>query len=196
MNHRQRRRRRQSRVRGWILALILFTLAVIYILPNVKARMQYPVKYESEIRAAAGAYDLPPALIAAIAVTESAYRPEARSNMDARGLMQITPTTGEWIAGHLKEKSAFTADALYDPITSLRYACWYVDFLLEQFDGDEACAIAGYHAGQGSVRKWLNDPNYSVDGRTLYAFPDDAPQTRHYVSKVQKAYEYYKKVYK
>lgn len=191
------RSRRHSRpsLGSRLMALLLVVLAVVFILPKIKQRLNYPVRYAEEIRAACAVYDLPPALISAIAVTESSFNPSAQSSAGARGLMQITPSTGEWIASQLREDQTYNHDQLFDPLTSLRYACWYMDFLLRRFDGDEVCAIASYHAGQGSVSKWLKDPAYSSDGHTLAAFPNDAPQTKHYVAKVQKAYEYYKKFY-
>ena len=94
------------------------------------------------------------------------------------------------------ERDAFTDEVLLDPETSLLYGGWYIRYLMDEFGGDFTCAVAAYHAGQGAVRKWLKDPAYSPDGRTLAAFPADAPKTGHYVSKVRKAYDYYLKKYR
>lgn len=179
------------------LALILTAAAAAYVfaLPRVRERLNYPVRYEPQIRAYAGAYSLDPALVAALVQVESGGNARAVSGVGAMGLMQIMPDTGKWIFQKLGAGGGFTPEMLFDPETALRCGCWYLNFLLLEFDGDAQCAVAAYHAGQGAVRKWLSDNAYSPDGRTLLAFPDDAPQTRNYVSKVKKAYEYYRKAY-
>ncbi len=177
-----------------MLALLAVLFVAVY--PRIAARSQYPVRYETEIRAAAEVYSLEPALLAAVARIESSYRADARSSVGALGLMQIMPETGAWIAEKRGEREAFTDEALLDPKTSLLYGGWYIRYLMDEFDGDFTCAVAAYHAGQGSVRKWLKNPAYSPDGRTLSAFPADAPKTGHYVSKVQKAYDYYLEKYR
>ena len=176
--------------------LTLIAVFAVFALPKLVRGIQYPVRYEPEIRAAAAEFGLNPALVAAIAYTESGYRADARSSVGAMGLMQIMSDTGKWIAGKLGEADSFSDGSLFSPQTALRYGCWYLRFLLMEFGGDETCAVAAYHAGQGSVRKWLSDPAYSDDGLTVRAFPDDAPQTRHYIAKVRKAYEYYQNAYR
>ncbi len=178
-----------------LTALALLAILFIGVYPRVTARSQYPVRYETEIRSAAEVYSLDPALLAAVARIESSYRADARSSAGALGLMQIMPETGAWIAEKRGERDVFTDDLLLEPESSLLYGGWYLRYLLDEFDGDFTCAVAAYHAGQGSVRSWLKNPAYSPDGRTLSAFPTDAPRTGHYVSKVRKAYDYYLKQY-
>lgn len=180
------------------LALILTAAAAAYVfaLPRVRERLNYPVRYEPQIRAYAGAYSLDPALVAALVQVESGGNARAVSGVGAMGLMQIMPDTGRWISRKLGAKGGFQPEALFDADTALLYGCWYLSYLFGLFGGETTCAVAAYHAGQGAVRGWLSDSAYSSDGRTLSAFPDDAPRTRNYVSKVKKAYEYYQKAYK
>lgn len=189
----KRKKRRSLLVPLTVLALLAILFIGVY--PRVTARSQYPVRYETEIRRAAEVYSLDPALLAAVARIESSYRADARSSAGALGLMQIMPETGAWIAEKRGERDVFTDDLLLEPESSLLYGGWYLRYLLDEFDGDFTCAVAAYHAGQGSVRSWLKNPTYSPDGRTLSAFPTDAPRTGHYVSKVRKAYDYYLKQY-
>lgn len=180
------------------LALLLLIAAAgyVFVLPRVRERLNYPVTYESEIRANAALFLLDPALVASIVHTESGGNPYAVSSVGAMGLMQIMPETGKWISKKLGFESGFREESLFNADTALLYGCWYLDYLLKLFDGETQCAVAAYHAGQGAVQKWLSDSAYSPDGRTLASFPGDAPNTRNYVSKVRKAYEYYRKAYK
>ena len=108
----------------------------------------------------------------------------------------VFPHFHDYLMEKRGERDAFTDEVLLDPETSLLYGGWYIRYLMDEFGGDFTCAVAAYHAGQGAVRKWLKDPAYSPDGRTLSVFPTDAPKTGHYVSKVRKAYDYYLKKYR
>ncbi len=177
-----------------ILALIA-ALAFTFVLPRVLERMRYPMKYSDLIVEHSKEFGVPPALTAAICLTESSYRPNALSKSGAMGLMQIMPETGGWIAGILGEGASYAPDSLNNADTSVKYGCWYLSFLMKRYGGDDVATIAAYHAGQGTVDKWFKDERYS-NGSTLTGFPESAPNTRHYVTKVQRAYEYYKKAYK
>ena len=189
----RRQRRSSGRTALLMLLLVLAAVFVANMLPEIQKKRAYPVKYRDEICLAAQTYRLPPALVAAVACTESGYRPGAKSGAGALGMMQMLPDTARDVAKQLGE--SYTDDVLFHAEKALEYGCCYLRYLLDMFEGDERCAIAAYHGGLGNVRKWLNDPEYSPDGRSLAAFPKNASGTRYYVSKVEKAYEYYKKVY-
>jgi soluble lytic murein transglycosylase len=87
---------------------------------------------------------------------ESRYDPEALSYVGARGLMQVMPSTQDWIADEWGEDippgDAFTPEA------SIRMAAWFLRFLLDHFDGDLELTIAAYNGGAGSVGIWQTDP--------------------------------------
>ena len=153
----------------------------------------YPLKYQDLIVKYADEYDLDPNFVAAVICTESRFDSEAVSNKGAMGLMQIMPSTGEWIAGKLQEDENFTEQDLFDPEISVRYGCWYLDFLNKRYAGDQTLILAGYNAGIGNVAKWLDNTQYSNDGKTLSAIPAD--ETENYVKKVSSAYEKYKNLY-
>ena len=151
----------------------------------------YPLAYRELIRQYAGEQGLEPCYIAAIVMSESSFQPDATSSVNAQGLMQIMPSTGEWIAG--KFGDAYAEGCLYDPATNLRYGCWYMGFLMDRYDGDKACSSAAYHSGQGEVDGWLDNPAYSPDGRTLATIPGENANT--YVERVLRYYEKYKEIY-
>lgn len=193
----QRRGRRRGRRTAMVIAIVLalgiagLGAWIVYeriVAPTV---VTYIVEYTDEIRAAAEENGLEPAYVAAVVMAESSYRPNAVSNANAQGLMQLLPSTAEWIAGKFDE--TVSDGALFDPETNLRYGCWYLGWLMRRYDGDMRCASSAYHAGQGTVDKWLENPEYSQDGKTLSRIPFDS--TRTYVDRVLKYYEKYEEVY-
>lgn len=151
----------------------------------------YPVEYEDLIRKYAGENDLEPAYVAAVVLAESSYRADAVSSVNAQGLMQILPSTGEWLSGKFDE--AYVEGSLFDPETNLRYGCWYLGWLMERYNGDMSCASSAYHQGQGTVDGWLQNPEYSKDGKSLSNIPSEATKT--YVDRILKYYEKYEEIY-
>lgn len=99
-----------------------------------------------------------PALVHAVVQAESNYQPHAKSQVGARGLMQVMPTTG----------ADFGVRNLYDPQANLEAGVQYLKFLLARFDLTRA--IAAYNAGPGNVRKYHGIPPF--------------PETQNYVKKV------------
>lgn len=200
---RAKKRRRAKRIRlikkiitiGVIAALVMgIAGTALWILFDKKPEtsvQNYPVIYEEMIRTYASENNIPPAYVASVILAESSYRPEAVSYANAQGLMQILPTTGEWIAGKFDE--TYTEGCLFDPETNIKYGCWYLGFLMSRYDGDMKCSSSAYHAGQGTVDKWLKDPANSADGKTLDNIPSEATET--YVSRILKYYEKYEKIY-
>lgn len=195
--HYARRRRKKRRARKTRLVLpllaILLLLAVVYyafVFPKAVREIAYPLAYVDEIQKYAGEYRLDPARVAAVVYCESSFRPEAVSSAGARGLMQIMPQTGGWIAEKLEEESYYTDEKLFEPELNIRYGCWYLNYLDERYGGDLTKATAAYHAGGTRVDEWLKDNQYSQDGVTLAAIPYN--ETRAYVANVKAAYEHYK----
>lgn len=151
----------------------------------------YRLAYAEAILRESGAFGLDPCLVAAVIHCESRGQAEACSPKGARGLMQIMPATGEWISEKLALTS-FTEDALYEADVNIRFGCWYLSYLLEKYDGEKDLALAAYNAGPGNVKKWLEDPAYSENGR-LTAIPFS--ETEAYVKRVNAASEKYRELY-
>lgn len=194
---RMRARRRRKKRRSLFPALCILLLLVIAAGGILLLRDRYPqhvsetypIKYSAEIEAAAQEFGLEPAHLYAVVLAESSFRPDAVSSVGALGLMQIMPETGKWLAGKLDMQDTFTPDMLTDPAVNMRLGSWYLRFLLDRYDGDMTCATAAFHAGQGTVDKWLSNPTYSPDGTTLAFIEYDS--TSNYVKKVLKYYEKY-----
>jgi len=196
-----KRRRRRNRRRGRLIRAIILIILVLGLIGLVmmlsteevqKETVQlYPMEYTELIRANAAEFGLDPAYVAAVVLAESSYNPNAVSSVNAQGLMQIMPDTGQWLAGKFDE--TYVEGCLFDPAINLRYGCWYLAFLMNRYDGDMRCSSAAYHSGQGTVDKWLKDPAYSLDGKTLDVIPGSNADT--YVNRILEYYEKYDELY-
>ena len=177
-----------------ILVLIVAMAAVLVwlVYRYVERERLYPLAFEEQISRYAKEFDVDPYWVIAIMHTESHLSTDAVSSSGAIGLMQVMPETGRWVAGKLGD-AEFDEQKLFAAETNIRYGCWYFSFLLQRFDGHMVTVLAAYNAGQGSVGKWLTDPDNSSDGKSLSSIPSAV--TSHYVDKVQKAYEKYKAMY-
>lgn len=177
-----------------VIAIVL-TGGALYFFKSPKSpwfRWRYPEKYSNYVEKYAAQYGVDKNLIYAIIRTESGFDPNAVSEADAIGLMQMTEDTFDWIETKTGDTDV-TYDDLYDPETGIRYGACLLHQLLVHYDGDTRSVIAAYHAGIGSVDSWISQTKYSADGKTL----DDIPKqdTAYYVYKVDKAIGIYNTVY-
>jgi soluble lytic murein transglycosylase len=154
-------------------------------------QLSYPRPYSVTVQAAATEYGVDPLLIWAVMREESRYDPEADSYVGARGLMQVMPSTQEWIAEQLGEEIA-PGDA-YDPQTNIRMGAWFLRFLSDHFQGDLDLVIAAYNGGAGSVDSWLADPLVSNRDDLLRWI--GFGETREYLARVSLSYRVYRELY-
>ncbi len=153
----------------------------------------YPRTYEETVQQYAEEYGVDENIVFAIIRTESNFRPQAESNVGARGLMQITEETFAWIKSKIAKEENLTFDDLYDPQVNIRFGTYLISYCLSHYDGDLSTAAAAYHSGLGLVDGLVQNPEYSKDGRTLTEFPYE--QMNLYVYKVNKNYKRYLALY-
>lgn len=171
-----------------ILVLILaFVASIMYL------KLVYPLAYEDLIQKYSREYGIDPYLIAAIINVESRYDKNALSSKEARGLMQISPITGEWAAKELSIAD-FDLEKLYDPDINIRIGSWYLKVLEEEFNGSLQLILAAYNGGSGNVSNWLKNEEYSQDGLVLTKIP--FKETEEYIKKVEKNIKIYNILYK
>jgi hypothetical protein len=97
-------------------------------------------------RRAAAAYQLPEALLLAVARGESGFDASARSERDAIGVMQIRwPLTAKHL-GILRERE------LYDPCVNIDAGARYLRELLDRYADDYHLALAAYNYGPSRVK--------------------------------------------
>lgn len=119
-------------------------------------------KYLTSAKQAATKWQIDPALVMAIAHTESHFNPLARSHVPAFGLMQIVPSSAGKDASKLMygKSRLLTSDELYNPNFNLDTGSAYLSMLktryLKRITNPKTqlyCAIAAYNTGTGNVAK-------------------------------------------
>ncbi len=117
-------------------------------------RLFYPIYFSDILLAETKSQKIDPALALAIMRQESLFEQSANSIAGARGLMQVMPTTGEYIAQH-NNFANFTTDQLWLPYLSIKFGVWYISQQLELFNNHQFAALAAYNAGPGNVQEWI-----------------------------------------
>ena len=143
---------------------------------------------------AEAALPVPMDLVKAIARRESEFDPAVVSHADARGLMQVLPGTGQMMARKLG--IPFDAgDLTRDAALNARLGAAYLAELRDEFGPSLALVAAGYNAGPGRPRQWierLGDPrNGAVD---ILRWVESVPfaETRNYIMRVAESLVVYR----
>lgn len=170
-----------------LLVILAILLGVTFALTVI-----YPLGYREEIVEYSEKQDIDPFLVASIIRTESNFYNQAVSKKDAKGLMQITPTTAEWIAGEINEVN-FSKEDLFDPKMNIKFGTWYLNRIGTNYD-DLDIILSCYNAGSGNVSEWLKDKELSSDGLKLDKIP--FKETDEYVKKVKSNKKIYRLLYK
>lgn len=179
-----------KRIGIW-LAVFVGVLGIASLIFAAQYARSRPVHHASLVHRYADEYRLDPNLVIAIIKTESDFRPDAVSPMDARGLMQILPETAVWISGELEDEDYELSD-LFEPETNIRYGTFYLRYLIDHFRNEDL-AIAAYNGGMGNVTKWIREDTVTAEGENLDRIPID--ETREYVQKVHTNREMYERLY-
>lgn len=176
-----------------LLAILLIAGTLIFSVWHKEINeLRYPRKYQEYVEYYADKYEIDPLALYAFIRTESNFNSQAESDVGARGLMQITEVTFDWIKSKIAPTEQLTFDDLYDPETNIRFGSYFVAYCLLKFE-DLPTAAAAYHNGVTAVSELLKNEEYSSDGKTLDEFP--YPQMRLYVYKITTSYERYKEIY-
>ena len=104
---------------------------------------------------------LDPLLVLAVIRVESGFRPAAVSPVGARGIMQIMPDTGKFLAEAIAGEygfhpASFQPESLDDPVLNLRLGIYYLHDLKKQFRHLDV-ALTAYNFGPGDTQSRLEN---------------------------------------
>ena len=177
------------------VVIILFTMFILFLFvlgvwDTFFRKNYYPITYEEEVTLASDTFGIDKAVIYSIIYCESSFNKDAVSNMDARGLMQMLPSTYEWLCS--VDGIEYIEENLFDPQENVYYGTMYLSMLYDKYENWDA-VFAAYHAGNGRVDKWFESGTVVVDAEgKLTGIPIDA--TAVYVEKVNSALDAYIKL--
>lgn len=179
-----------------LLLMILVLASLSYFVwqnEDFQRKYLYPYDYQDTINFYADRYEVDRNLVASVILAESKFRQDATSVHGARGLMQIMPETGSWIATQIEDDS-FSVDKLYNVNMNIKYGTWYLSELQAEFEGNEVLALAAYNAGRGNVYEWMEKYHWNINFKDYTKIP--FPETREYVKRVLENKKHYNKLYK
>ena len=196
----QRRRRRQVLRRralliafGVLVSCVLLAIVVRPFADKAVQEISLPLRHEDIIRQQAADKGLDPSLIAGVIYVESRFRDQT-SRAGAKGLMQILPSTADYIASK-SGGTAFEQGDLASPQINIAYGSWYLRYLLQHYHGNELLALAAYNAGEGKVDEWYQQASArGEDFEVATHIP--FPETRSYVGSVLEVRGRYRQEYR
>jgi soluble lytic murein transglycosylase len=139
-----------------------------------------------DLPAACGTAGVPTALVHALIRQETEFDPSAISTANARGLMQVLPSTAQDVARRYGLSYAGPGDLL-KPEINLALGCYHLKDMLDGLGGSKLLAIAAYNAGKARILGWIAARGDPRDPKTdvidwIEAIPFD--ETRNYVMRV------------
>ncbi|WP_425448277.1 lytic transglycosylase domain-containing protein [Dethiothermospora halolimnae] len=175
-----------------LIFIICITIVfAVFINEKEYKKENFEIKYENYVNKHAEKYNVDKYLVYAMMKQESHFNKDAVSVDEARGLMQITEDTFNWLKFRLGDKDT-TFDDMFDPDTNIKYAIYFISLLQERFPHRKTITAA-YNAGMNITSKWLKDSKYSKDGVTLHYIP--YKETEKHVEIVENNYKKYKELY-
>lgn len=153
----------------------IFTLTGDALMRQYEAR--FPLLHLDAVASHARRNQLDQPWVLGLIRAESAWNPNARSAVGARGLMQLMPGTAADVAKALGTR----AEPLNSPEHNIRLGTRYLSRRLADLDDNPVLATAAYNAGIGAVRRWLAEPRPPWD---LWIETVPFKETREYIARV------------
>ncbi len=175
-----------------VMICIVGLLAVIPFTRDMGMKIWYPTDFSEIVEEKAELFGVDEELVYAVIRTESSFDPNAQSSAGAKGLMQMTDGTFEWVQELLGAQEVLPPENLFEPEINIHHGVYFLSFLIDYYENTDT-ALAAYNAGMGNVASWLEDPEYSEDGVNIDDIP--FPETRSYVKKVNDALLIYRNLY-
>jgi soluble lytic murein transglycosylase len=159
--------------------------------PRYIARLRFPAYYIDLIQPAADERAIDPLLMLSLIRQESLFNTYATAAAGEKGLTQVIPSTGQYIA-HKLDWPDYQHSDLFRPYAGIAFGADYIYEQLELFDRNTVVALAAYNAGPGRAYDWNalsgGDPDLFMTTITI-------DSTRHYVQFIYRNYNIYRELY-
>ena len=156
---------------------------------EVDFRQRFIAPFEGRVTEKARQINLDPAWVYGLIRQESRFITDARSRVGASGLMQLMPATAKWVARKIGMKD-FTPSSVNDFDTNTVLGTNYLNMVLNDLDGSQVLATAGYNAGPRRPVQWRSKLEGPVEG-AIFAETIPFTETRLYVKNVLSNAVYY-----
>lgn len=150
---------------------------------------RYIAPFEGRVSAQARAIDLDPAWVYGLIRQESRFITDARSTVGASGLMQLMPGTAKWVAKKIG-MTDFHPSRVNEFEVNTVLGTNYLNMVLQDLDGSQVLASAGYNAGPKRPVLWRSRLTHPVEG-AIFAETIPFTETRIYVKNVLSNATYY-----
>lgn len=168
-----------------LFTVLLIVIAIIIIYNN--RDIPLPVEYREVVEATAFEEGIAEHILYAVIYTESSFDAEAESSVGAMGLMQLLPSTAQWLCE--REGAEYDESMLTDPEFNVKYGARYLKILYDRYENWDA-AHAAYHAGFTRVDSWLEEGTAVINEEgQLVGIPLES--TSNYVNKIREVREKY-----
>lgn len=150
-----------------------YTQAVMNEIPAYEVEMKKQVvRYVTVAGNIAHDLHVSPDLVIAVIWIESHFKAEAKSQVGAKGLMQIMPRTRKALLKQMENYNEVVSKYLnqglsYKELEDIILGTFYLNDLRKQFNGNTELAIVAYNMGPTWVRKQLRR-NFPVGKKNEY----------------------------
>ena len=177
----------------FIILIVVFIIGIIAIgdIPQKIQKLIYTKEYTEQVEKYSKEYNVDTNLVYAVIKAESNFKPNAKSNKNAIGLMQLMEDTAKDLLKRvdLKISNEELKDKLYDVDVNINLGTKYLSILLERY-GNVEMAVTAYNAGIGTVDNWIEKDIIKSDGSNIENIP--YRETNNYVRKILRDYKIYK----
>lgn len=157
-------------------------------------KLLYPLYFQDLIGPSGHQNNVDPFLIQSLMREESYFNEFAISTSNARGLMQLLPSTAKDVA-HWEGMPSFQASDLFMPATNVRLGSRYLAFLHQQFNGNSMPSVGAYNGGPGAMKRWIQNSTLLSSDPDLFVEKIPYEQSRDYIKKVFASYWNYTRLY-
>jgi soluble lytic murein transglycosylase len=142
---------------------------------------RFPMAYAATVEQQAAKQQLDPSWVMGLMRSESAMAADAVSSADARGLMQLMPSTAKLIARRHSYKYSGSAQ-LMQAEDNILFGTTFLRELMDKFNNNPVLVSGAYNAGPGAVDRWLK----SLPGQDATVWVEVLPyyETRDYIPRV------------